>query len=64
MNYLSYIQSVYVYYYSISHLVQLEILDVSYNEDLQTLPDDFFKDMTSLKKLYMSSCNLSSLPDR
>ena len=50
-------------YYSICSLTQLEELDLSYNEELTTLPDRV-GNLKSLRKLNVSYCNITQLPDR
>jgi len=49
-------------YYSLSQLTQLQILAIGHNL-LNTVPD-VVSSLTSLKQLYMSSCRISSLPER
>ena len=50
-------------YYSVCSLAQLEELDLSWNEELTTLPDRV-GDLKSLRKLNVSRCNITKLPDR
>ena len=50
-------------YYSVCSLTQLEELDLSWNEELTTLPDRV-GDLKSLRELDLSNCNLAQLPDR
>mgnify|MGYP001796272272 CR=1 FL=1 len=49
--------------YSICSLTHLEVLDLSENNKLTTLPDRI-GDMKSLRKLDVSKCNITQLPDR
>jgi len=50
--------------YSISSLKSLEVLDISYNNLSEGLPDNIFTSLLSLRKLNMSHCKLSTLPNR
>ena len=50
-------------YYSVCSLTQLEELDLLNNTELTTLPDRA-GDLKSLKKLNVSECNITQLPDR
>ena len=50
-------------YFSIGSLSTLEVLDVSANKTIKTLPD-FISELRSLKTLNVSHCHLRNLPDR
>jgi len=50
--------------YSISQLVNLQILDMSWNKLSDNLPDDMFTFLQSLRELDISNCELSTLPKR
>ena len=49
-------------YYSVCSLTQLEELNLWGNKELTTLPDRV-GDLKSLKKLNVSGCNITQLPD-
>ena len=42
----------------------LEELDLSGNSELSKLPEDWIGEMTNLKKLNVSECSLTELPQR
>jgi len=48
--------------YSISSLKNLEVLDISWNNLSEGLPDSIFTSLLSLRKLDMSDCKI--LPNR
>jgi len=50
--------------YSIYSLKNLEVLNISYNNLSEDLLDNIFTSLLSLRRLYMESCKLSTLPDR
>jgi len=50
--------------YSISLLKDLEILNISWNELSEGLPDNIFTSLQSLRELNMEMCNLVALPNR
>jgi len=50
--------------YSISSLENLEVLNISYNNLSEGLPDNIFTSLLSLRELNMKKCKLSTLPDR
>ena len=49
--------------YSVCSLTQLEELNLWGNNKLTTLPDRI-GDLKSLKKLIVSECNITQIPDR
>jgi len=50
--------------YSISSLKNLEVLNISQNNLSEGLLDNIFTSLLSLRKLDMSNCELSTLPNR
>ena len=55
---------VYCLFCSIAKLTQLEELDISGNERMKNLPNEFGKLLESMKELNLSGCSLRSLPGR
>jgi len=51
-------------YNSMASLKNLEVLNISYNNLSEGLPDDIFTSLLSLRELGMSYCELSTLPNR
>jgi len=50
--------------YSICSLRSLEVLDISENNLSESLPDDIFASLLSLRELDMRGCKLVTLPNR
>jgi len=51
-------------YYSISSLKNIEVLNLQGNKLSESLPDDIFTSLLSLRELNMCDCELIALPNR